>query len=89
MPAFPPDTFINDSFCLFSNAVQVLAPDAGISPEPECFVKPVIECSFFEQVHGPVHPPDQVRVPRVEIIRNVVRPEFTMVWYSFKPEKEA
>jgi hypothetical protein len=34
MPAFPPETFINDTFGLLGNTVLVLAPDAGIPPNP-------------------------------------------------------
>ena len=34
VPAFPLENFINDLFSLFGNAVLVLAPDAGIPPNP-------------------------------------------------------
>jgi hypothetical protein len=89
MPAFPPETFINDTFGLLGNTVLVLAPDAGIPPEPECLVKPVIECGLFELVHGPVHPPDQISIPRVKIIRDIIGAEFTAAWHPLEPEKEA
>ena len=78
VPAFPPDTFVNNSFRLFSNAMLMFAPDAGVSPEPECLVKSIVKCGLLEFMHRPVHPPYQVRIPGVEIIRNIIGTEFTM-----------
>jgi hypothetical protein len=40
MPAFSPDTLVNDPFSLLGYAVPVFTPDAGISPETEPLQNP-------------------------------------------------
>src|SRR5512137_748671 len=75
MPTLPAHAFVHHSWCFLSNTMLVLAIYARITTKPECLVKPIIECSFFKQVHGSVHPDDQVPEPVMEVIRYIVWPK--------------